>query len=176
MNLRGLVSVSGKPGLFKLIGQNKSGFILESLDEQKTKTVVNMSTAKMATLEDITVFGEDEDLKLVDVFENIKSSSSNVPDVKTANGTVLRDFFREVAPAHDEDRVYASDMKKILNWYQVIKELPLFNEEAPLPLAEGSTVAETAATVKKTEHAQSDKPKATKAPAKSATRVSQKSK
>ena len=175
MNLRGLVSVSGKPGLFKLIGQNKSGFILESLDEQKTKTVVNMSTAKMATLEDITVFGEDEDLKLVDIFEKIKSSSK-VPDVKTANGTALREFFREVAPAHDEERVYASDMKKILNWYNVIKELPLFDEEAPQPLAEGSTAADAASTVKKTEHAQSDKPKATKAPAKSATRVSQKSK
>lgn len=175
MNLRGLVSVSGKPGLFKLIGQNKSGFILESLDEQKTKTVVNMSTAKMATLEDITVFGEDEDLKLVDVFEKIKSSA-NVPDVKTANGNALREFFREVAPAHDEERVYASDMKKILNWYNVIKELPLFAEEAPEPLAEGSSAADTASAVKKTEHAQSDKPKATKAPAKSATRVSQKSK
>jgi hypothetical protein len=175
MNLRGLVSVSGKPGLFKLIGQNKSGFILESLDDQKTKTVVNMSTAKMATLEDITVFGEDEDLKLADIFESIKSNSK-VPDVKTANGTVLRDFFREVAPGHDEDRVYASDMKKILNWYNVIKELPLFAEEAPEPLAEGSAVGDAQPLVKKTDHAQSEKPKANKAPAKSATRVSQKSK
>jgi len=175
MNLRGLVSVSGKPGLFKLIGQNKSGFILETLDGQKTKTVVNMSTSKMATLEDITVFGDDEDLKLVDIFENIKSSEK-VPDVKTADGTALRNFFREVAPGHDEDRVYASDMKKILNWYSVIKELPLFGEEAPEPLAEGSTMAETQTAVKKAEHAVSDKPKATKAPAKSATRVSQKAK
>jgi hypothetical protein len=175
MNLRGLVSVSGKPGLFKLIGQNKSGFILESLDDQKVKTVVNMSTAKMATLEDITVFGEDEDLKLVDIFEQIKASS-NVPDVKTANGTVLRDFFREVAPSHDEDRVYASDMKKILNWYNLIKEMPLFAEEAPEPLAEGGAIAEATQATKKAEHATSDKPKATKAPAKSATRVSQKSK
>ncbi|HUH33589.1 MAG TPA: DUF5606 domain-containing protein [Daejeonella sp.] len=175
MNLRGLVSVSGKPGLFKLIGQNKSGFILESLDGQKTKTVVNMSTSKMATLEDITVFGDDDDLKLVDIFEKIKSSEK-VPDVKTADGTALRNFFREVAPGHDEDRVYASDMKKILNWYSVIKELPLFTEEAPEPLAEGSAIAETPGAVKKAEHAVSEKPKATKAPAKSATRVSQKAK
>lgn len=175
MNLRGLVSVSGKPGLFKLIGQNKSGFILESLDEQKTKTVVNMSTSKMATLEDITVFGEDEDLKLVDILEKIKSNEK-VPDVKTADGTALRNFFREVAPGHDEERVYASDMKKILNWFNVIKELPLFAEEAPEPLAEGTAVTDTHAGVKKAEHAVSEKPKTTKAPAKSATRVSQKSK
>jgi hypothetical protein len=176
MNLRGLVSVSGKPGLFRLIGQNKAGFILETLDEQKTKTVVNMTTSKMATLEDITVFGEDEDMKLLDIFENIKANE-NIPDVKTADSASLRNYFREVAPGHDEDRVYASDMKKILGWYNLIKELPLFSEEAPAPVAEGSAIAEThAPVIKKTEHAQSDKPKATKAPAKSATRVSQKAK
>ncbi|WP_256009013.1 DUF5606 family protein [Desertivirga xinjiangensis] len=128
MNLRGIVSVSGKPGLFKVIGQNKSGFVLESLDAQKVKLVVNLSTAKLASLEDITVFGEDEDLKLVDIFAKMKDSAS-VPDPK-ADGKVLRDFFREIAPDHDEEKVYASDMKKIITWYNIIKELPLFTEEA----------------------------------------------
>jgi hypothetical protein len=130
----------------------------------------------MATLEDITVFGEDEDLRLADIFENIKSSES-VPDVKTADSTALRTFFRDVAPGHDEERVYASDMKKILSWYNLIKELPLFNEDAPEPITEGSAITDThSPAVKKTEHVQSEKPKATKAPAKSATRVSQKAK
>ncbi|MBC7744605.1 MAG: DUF5606 domain-containing protein [Flavobacterium sp.] len=175
MNLRALVSVSGKPGLFKLIGQNKAGFILESLDDQKTKTVVNMSTSKMASLEDITVFGEDGDLKLVNIFENIKAST-DIPDTKTANGDSLRNYFREVAPNHDEERVYVSDMKKIINWFSIIKELPLFNEDAPEPLAEGSVMGDNVA-IKKPEHIQMlDKPKVTNAPAKSATRVSQKSK
>lgn len=132
MNLRGLVSVSGKPGLYKVIGQNKSGFVLESLDEQKVKLVVNISTSKLASLEDITVFGENGDLKLIDIFEQIKASES-VPDAK-ADGKTLRAYFREVAPDHDEEKVYASDMKKILVWYSIIKELPLFDEEpAALP-------------------------------------------
>ena len=74
MNLRGIVSVSGKPGLFKLIGQNKTGFILESLDGLKTKAIVNMANAKLASLEDITIFGEDDDLKLIDIFERMKKS------------------------------------------------------------------------------------------------------
>ena len=174
MNLRGLVSVSGKPGLFKLIGQNKSGFILESLDELKNKIVVNISTAKMASLEDITVFGEDEDLKLSDIFENMKSAK-DVPDVKTADGAALRTYFVSVAPKHDADRVYSSDMKKIITWFNTIKELPLFAEEAPEPLAEGSPIHEATAG-KKPEHALSEKAKTTNAPAKSATRVSQKSK
>lgn len=133
MNLRGIVSVSGKPGLYKVIGQNKSGFVLESLDEQKLKLVVNLSTSKMASLEDITIFGEDDDLKLIEIFERIKESSS-VPDAK-ADGKSLRSFFREVAPGHDEEKVYVSDIKKIVNWFNIIKELPLFTEEAPASAA-----------------------------------------
>ena len=126
MNLKGIVAVSGKPGLFKVIGQNKSGFVLESLDEQKLKVVVNLSTAKLASLEDITVFGEDDDLKLIDIFERMKTTS--VPDVKKAGGVALREYFREVAPEHDEEKVYSSDIKKIINWYTILKDLPLFTE------------------------------------------------
>lgn len=134
MNLRGLVSVTGKPGLFKLIGQNKGGFILETLDKAKIKSVVNLSTTKMATLEDITIYGEDDEIRLIDVFEAIRANDGNTPDAK-ADGDTLRNFFREVAPGHDEQRVYSSDIKKVITWYHIIKELPLFEEEAPAPLA-----------------------------------------
>lgn len=177
MNLRGLVSVSGKPGLYKLIGQNKSGFILESLDELKNKIVVNISTAKMASLEDITVFGENADIKLSDIFLKMKDAK-NIPDAKAADGKALRAFFLEVAPDHDPERVYASDMKKIITWFNLIKELPLFTEAAPEPLSESGTpvIAEPVAKKPEPVSKAKDKPKATKAPAKSATRVSQKSK
>ena len=57
MNLRGIVSVTGKPGLYRVIGQNKAGFILETMDGLKNKLITNAST-KLATLEDITVFGD----------------------------------------------------------------------------------------------------------------------
>lgn len=133
MNLRALVSVTGKSGLFKLIGQNKGGFILESLDDKKVKSTVNLSTTKMATLEDITIYGEDDEIRLLDVFEAVKASGNDTPDVK-ADGTTLREFFREVAPGHDESRVYSSDIKKIISWYNIIKDLPLFEEEAPAPI------------------------------------------
>ena len=93
MNLRGIVAVSGKPGLFKLIGQNKTGFILESLDGLKTKAIVNMANAKLASLEDITIFGEDDDLKLIDIFERMKKITA-IPDAK-ADGQALKTFFKE---------------------------------------------------------------------------------
>ncbi|WP_164108169.1 MULTISPECIES: DUF5606 domain-containing protein [Sphingobacterium] len=133
MNLRALVSVTGKPGLFKLIGQNKGGFILESLDSAKIKSVVNLNTTKMATLEDITIYGEEEEIRLLDVLERIKAEGVNTPDTKSGSD-ILRDFFRNVAPGHDESRVYTSDIKKIITWYNIIKEFPLFEEEAPAPI------------------------------------------
>lgn len=135
MNLRGLVSVTGKPGLFKLIGQNKGGFILESLDNAKLKTVVNLSNTKMATLEDITIYGEEDEIRLIDIFEAIKANDGKCPEVK-ADGKTLREFFREVAPGHDEDRVYSSDIKKVITWYTIIKDLPIFDEDAPEPISQ----------------------------------------
>jgi hypothetical protein len=172
MNLRGLVAVSGKPGLFKLLGQNKSGFILESIDAQKLKVVVNMSTSKLASLEDITVFGEGEDLKLLDIFEQMKDSSS-IPDPKTADGDALRNYFHEVAPGHDMDRVYSSDIKKIISWFNIIRDLPLFTEKSPEPLSQPALTED----VKKPAPVAEEKIKAVKKPAaKGATRLSQKSK
>jgi len=142
MNLQAIVAVSGKPGLWKALVQNKTGFILESLDAQKTKLVANLSTAKMAALDEITVFGEDDDIKLTDILERMKNASS-VPDAK-ADGKALRIFFREVAPDHDEERVYSSDIKKIITWFNILKDMPLFNEEVKQPVAEEAVVDEQA--------------------------------
>jgi hypothetical protein len=138
MNLQGIVAVSGKPGLWRALAQNKTGYILESLDAQKTKLVANLSTAKLAALHEITIFGENEDIRLTDVFERIKSAA-NIPDAK-ADGKKLREFFREVAPDHDEEKVYASDMKKVISWFQILKNLPLFNEAEPVATVAEETV------------------------------------
>lgn len=181
MNLQAIVAVSGKPGLWKALVQNKTGFILESLDAQKTKMVANLSTAKMAALDEITVFGEDDDIKLTDILERMKSASS-VPDAK-ADGNTLRKFFREVAPDHDEEKVYSSDIKKIITWFNILKDLPLFNEEvktaaAEAPVAEEAPVVEEEVTeapkkskapkAEKAEVATEEAPKAKKAVAKKA--------
>jgi hypothetical protein len=142
MNLQGIVAVSGKPGLWKALTQNKTGFILESLDAQKTKLVANLSTAKLAALDEITIFGYDEDIKLTEVFEKMKTKN-NVPDTK-ADPKKLREFFLEIAPDHDEEKVYASDMKKIVTWFQILKDTPYFADEEKA--AEPEAVAETPAT------------------------------
>ena len=129
MNLRGIVSLSGKPGLYKALAQNRSGFVLESLDEAKNKVVTN-ATSKLATLDDITVFGEDDDITLISIFEKMKETASTnaVPEAK-ADAKVLRDYFTSIVPNHDPERVYASDIKKIITWYGILSVLPLWDEK-----------------------------------------------
>ncbi|MDN3579444.1 DUF5606 family protein [Mucilaginibacter flavus] len=171
MNLQGIVAVSGKPGLWRALAQNKTGYVLESLDAQKTKLVANLSTAKLAALSEITIFGTEDDIRLTDVFEQMKSASK-VPDAK-ADGKILRTFFYEVAPTHDEEKVYASDMKKIISWFQLLKELPLFDEADPTqaPAPEAPAVEEPVAEVVAVEPepvAEAPKAKAKKVPAKKA--------
>lgn len=164
MNLQAIVAVSGKPGLWKALTQNKSGFILESLDEKKTKLVANISTAKLASLDEITIFGDDEDIRLKDVFERMKTTS-NIPDAKS-DGSKLRTFFREVAPSHDEEKVYSSDIKKIITWFGILKDMPFFNEpdpaEASAPVEEPAQVV---AEVKDTPPAAEEKTPTKKKPA-----------
>jgi hypothetical protein len=135
MNLQGIVAVSGKPGLWRALAQNKTGYVLESLDAQKTKLIANLSTAKLAALNEITIFGLEDDIKLTDVFERMKAAR-DIPTAKD-DGKKLREFFYTVAPDHDEEKVYASDMKKIITWFQLLKDMPLFSEELPIaPAAE----------------------------------------
>jgi hypothetical protein len=140
MNLKGIVAVAGKPGLWKALAQNKTGFILESLDAQKVKLMANLSTAKIAALDEITIFSDDEDIRLTDVLTRMKALKS-VPDSK-ADGRQLRELFREVAPGHDEEKVYASDMKKIVSWYHILKDMPLFSEAEPTEAVAEEPVAE----------------------------------
>lgn len=169
MNLQGIVAVSGKPGLWRALAQNKTGYVLESLDAQKTKLVANLSTAKLAALTEITIFGVENDIRLTDIFEQMKAAA-NVPDAK-ADGKKMRAFFYEVAPQHDEEKVYASDMKKIIAWFQILKDLPLFNEpdptQAPTPEAEP---AEVEAPVAEAVTAEPEPAPAPKAKAKKATK------
>src|SRR3546814_4315340 len=128
MNLTGIVSVTGKPGLYKVIGQNKSGFILETLDDARNKLLINPNT-RIAALKEITIFGQDDDIRLQDVLETMKQQDGTlaVPNPR-ADSKVLKDYFAKIAPEHDQDRVYVSDIKKIVSWYGILSPMHLFDE------------------------------------------------
>jgi hypothetical protein len=127
MTLDKVLSISGRPGLFKLVTQTRNGFIAESLLDKK-KLSVNMQH-NVSILSEIAIYTLSEELPLKDVFnkiktkENGKATSISHKDSKDK----LEEYFFEVLPDYDEDRVYASDIKKIIQWYNLLEKHDLLN-------------------------------------------------
>ncbi|MGZ5242907.1 MAG: DUF5606 family protein [Bacteroidia bacterium] len=122
MDLKEIVSITGKPGLYKVIARSQRGLIAESLDDKKTRLPINASQ-QVALLEEITIYTQDdENMPLKDVFENIRkyTEENALPDAK-ADTLALKQFFKEVAPNYDTERVYTSDMKKVIKWFELLK-------------------------------------------------------
>ena len=128
MSLKGIISVSGLPGLYKVLTQTKSGFIVESLTDQKRTPV--SSTQKISMLEDISIFTITDDIPLKEVLLKIKSIENDTPVISTkSDSKKLRAYFKAVLPDFDEERVYTSDIKKIISWYNFVKDI--LEEETP---------------------------------------------
>lgn len=126
MELKGLLSISGKPGLYKHISQTKNGIIVESLVDKKRMPAY--ASAKISALEDIAIYTEDEDMPLVDVFKRIYESEEGKTALdKKASNEELKTYFDEVLPEYDKERVYVSDIKKILSWYNLLVELDMMD-------------------------------------------------
>jgi hypothetical protein len=119
MELKGIISISGKSGLFKMVGQTKSGIIVESLEDGKRFPAY--AAHKVSALEDISIYGYNEDRPLADIYEAIYKHEDGGKSV-SANASVQdqRDKLLEVFPEYDEDRVYSSDLKKLFKWYNML--------------------------------------------------------
>jgi translation elongation factor EF-1beta len=123
MELKEIVSISGKPGLYKVLATTAWGVVVESLDDKKTRLPVNASQ-QVASLGEITIYTpDDENIKLQKVLENIaekQAAGVEIPSHKD-NPVTIKEFFEEVAPGYDKDRVYISDIKKVLKWYDLLR-------------------------------------------------------
>ncbi len=142
MNLKDILSISGKPGLFKLVASSKNSVIVQSLIDGK-KTPVH-AAHKISSLEDISIYTYEEDIPLAQVFQNIfdKEDGGKTIDHKSDSAT-LRSYMTEVLPDYDEDRVYNSDLKKLFQWYNVMHENNLLeSEEEDSELIEDAEVIE----------------------------------
>jgi hypothetical protein len=120
MGLEKILSVAGKPGLYKLITQTRSGFVAESLLDGKRITVSLRSS--VSVLSEIAIYTLEEEVPLREVFQKIKTKENGG---KTSIGhkdekIKLEEYFFEVLPNYDEDRVYVSDIKKIIQWYNIL--------------------------------------------------------
>lgn len=151
-----IVAVTGLPGLFELVSSKSDGAIVRSLDDKSTK-FVSSRIHNFSHLESIEVYTVRDNVNLVDIFNAMDQSGEKTPDEK--DNSAVKKYFEKVYPDLDFDRVYSSDMKKMVKWFGVLKtnnveiKLREVTEEEPAE----ETVVEEAAPAKE------EKPKAAKA-------------
>jgi len=151
MSVEKILAISGKPGLYELKIQTRTGFVAESLIDGKRITVGLRSNVSL--LSEISVYTYDGEVRLAEVLRSIAEKEDNGPALShKEDNAKLEAYFREALPAFDEERVYASDIKKILNWYnmlqakglvskdEVVAEAPASDEAASAPAAETEEV------------------------------------
>jgi hypothetical protein len=121
IQLKDILAISGKGSLFKLIAQARNGIVVESLEDRKRH--VAPATARVSSLEDIAIFTNEEEVPLSDIFFMIHEKAEG-KEILSHKAPVdeLKGYFRELVPEYDEDRVYASDIKKVFQWYNQLKK------------------------------------------------------
>ncbi len=120
MNLEKILAISGKPGLYALKVQTRTGFVAESFLDGKRITVGMKSNVSL--LSEISVYTYDAEKPLLDVMLAIAKKQNSEPTISDKESNdVLEDYFKEILPDYDQERVYASDIKKILKWYNMLQ-------------------------------------------------------
>jgi hypothetical protein len=131
MDLKGILSISGNPGLYKLVGQMKGGLIVESLIDGKR--VPAYTTQRILALEDISIYTDKDDVPLTQVYTELiaKTGGKASLDPKTTSVEKLQAELASVLPNYDRDRVYTSDLKKLFIWFNQLVEKGLIAPEEP---------------------------------------------
>jgi hypothetical protein len=122
MTLAEIATITGKGGLFRVVAPTKSGVILESLDEAKTKMVATPSH-KLSLLNEISIYTTTKEgtTPLVDVLKKIQKEFGDDPGVDpNSDASELKSFMKAILPDYDDERVYVSDIKKLVKWYEII--------------------------------------------------------
>ena len=128
-----ILSISGKPGLYKLVSRGKANLIVEMLDDTHKRLPVFASDS-VTSLNDIAIYTESEDVPLMSVFAKVyekESGNSASVDYKKCGSKELREYFGTVLPEFDRDRVHDSDIKKRLQWYDILVKNGMTDFEDP---------------------------------------------
>ncbi|MBQ4214837.1 MAG: DUF5606 domain-containing protein [Bacteroidales bacterium] len=125
--LKDILSISGHSGLFKLVAQSTKSIIVESLETHQKMPVYY--TNKVSALEDIAIFTEDEEIPLEQIFEKIykMENKQKSPANEKSTNDEIKDYFSDILPDYDKERVYVSDMKKVLKWYNILLSQNILN-------------------------------------------------
>jgi hypothetical protein len=159
MNLEKILAISGKPGLFVLQIQTRTGFVAESLVDGK-KITVNLKS-NVSLLSEISIYTYEGEKPLAEIIQKIadKESKGAAMSHKEDNAKLIA-YFKEILPDYDEERVYPSDIKKVLNWYNMLQAKGLIVDEVPVIEETLAVVEEVPAVIEETTET------AVKAPAK----------
>lgn len=130
-----LISITGMSGLFEMVGSKTDGAIVRSLDDKTTK-FVSSRVHNFSHLESIEVYTVGDNVNLVEIFQAMDAGKESLPSDKDA--AAIKAYFQKVYPDMDFDRVYVSDMKKMVKWFSILK-----NNEVALKLSEASEEAES---------------------------------
>jgi len=139
-----IIAIAGKPGLYRLVSRGKANLIVESLDENKKRMPV-FSSDRVTSLADIAMYTDAEDIPLWKVLKNVgekEQSKECSLNYKKASGKELRDYFSEVLPEFDRDRVHDSDIKKLLQWYNIMVKNGFTDFQSVLAPTEGNNIAD----------------------------------
>jgi len=126
MKLTEIVSVSGMPGLYRLIASRDNGVIVEDFDTGK-RTFASIRKYQFTPLETVGIYTYEDVKDLKEIFETLRKTRVKIPDAN-APGPELHDFFRKIVKDYDEDRVYIGDIKKVIKWFAFMKERKLFDQ------------------------------------------------
>jgi hypothetical protein len=144
--LKEMLSISGKSGLFKLISKGKNIFIAESLIDGTRIPVY--SRDKVVSLGDITMYADDGDVRLAQILQSIKQKESGeaISFSSSITNEELKEYFAQVLPNFDRERVYPSDIKKVMNWYNLLVKTGYadFEEEEEKPATDENDIIESA--------------------------------
>ena len=131
-DLTRVLAISGQSGLFHFVSQSRTGVIVEGLADKKRTNVA--ATGKVTSLADISIYTDEEEVPLRKVFKNIYDMEGGKPttiNYRKASNEELADFMAKALPNYDRDHVYPSDMKKLIQWYNILVENGVTDFEAP---------------------------------------------
>jgi hypothetical protein len=130
MNLKDILSISGYSGLYKYISQGRQGIIVESFEDKKRTCIY--TTHKVTTLEDIAIYTSDKEVPLADIFKKIFEKENGGEAINhKASDEELKKYLAEILPDYDRERVYVSDIRKVVTWYNILhkNDLMKFDDE-----------------------------------------------
>jgi hypothetical protein len=140
--LQTILAISGKPGLYKLVSRAKNSLIVEVLDETHRRMPA-FATDRITSLADIAMYTDTDDVPLHKVLTSLKTledgKSANI-DIKKASGNELREYFAKVLPDFDRERVHNSDIKKLIQWYNILIANGISDFDNELAPTEGDNI------------------------------------